>query len=84
MFVLFLDATYELSLIIIFRILRETQIRILYESSLIGRFGGFMTISEETRERVVQAYLSGKDSMLFIAEMFDVSFPSVIKWVSIF
>ena len=36
-----------------------------------------MTISEETRERVVQAYLSGKGSMPYIADMFGVSLPSV-------
>ena len=43
-----------------------------------------MTISEETRERVVQAYLSGKGSMPYIADMFGVSLPSVKKWVSIY
>ena len=44
---------------------------------LIDSFGGVMTISEETRERVEQAYLSGKDSMLYIANMIGVSLPSV-------
>ena len=43
-----------------------------------------MTISEETRERVVQAYLSGKGSMPYIADLFGVSLPSVKKWVSIY
>ena len=43
-----------------------------------------MTISEETRERVVQAYLSGKGSMPYIADMFGISLPSVKKWVSIY
>ena len=43
-----------------------------------------MTISEETRERVVQAYLSGKGSMPYIAEMFGVFVPSVKKWVSMY
>ena len=32
-----------------------------------------MTISEETRDRVVQAYLSGKGSMPYNADMFGVS-----------
>jgi transposase len=43
-----------------------------------------MTISEETRERVVQAYLSGKGSMPYIADLFGVSLPSVKKWVSMY
>ena len=41
----------------------------------IDSFGGVMTISEEKRERVVQAYLSGKGSMPYIADMFGVSLP---------
>ena len=40
-----------------------------------------MTISEDTREGVVQAYLSGKGSMPYIAEMPGVSLPYVKKWV---
>ena len=43
-----------------------------------------MTISEETRERVVQAYLSGKGSMSYIADLFGVSLPSVKKCVSMY
>ena len=43
-----------------------------------------MTISEEIREKVVQAYVGGKGSMPYIADMFGVSVPSVQKWVDIY
>ena len=43
-----------------------------------------MRISEERRERVVQAYLSGKGSMPYIADMFGISLSSVKKWVSMY
>ena len=40
-----------------------------------------MTISEEISKKVVQAYVEGKGSMPYIADMFGVSVPSVQKWV---
>ena len=43
-----------------------------------------MTISKDLRQRVVTAYIDGKDTMDEIADIFVVSTISVKRWVKIY